>query len=115
MIVIVALQFAGCDSTKPPRTGTSKAAYTLPDQFIFEAFAERGADARIFLTGRTNLPDGLRIGAEVAMGKYRMTNDGRPVLSPRIFIFLFQTANFAPLDSWLGKSPYHQARLTCIF
>lgn len=75
IIVIVALQFVACDQSGGPRTGTPKAAYALPDQFIFEPSAERGSEGQIFITGHTNLPDGLKIGVEVGLGKYRMTND----------------------------------------
>jgi hypothetical protein len=75
IIVIVALQFVACDQSGGPRTGTPKAAYTLPDQFIFEPSAERGPEGQVFITGHTNLPDGLKIGVEVGLGKYRMTKD----------------------------------------
>lgn len=75
IIVVVLLQLGACDQSGAPRTGTPKAAYTLPDHFIFEPSAEREPEGRIFITGHTNLPDGMRIGVEVGLGKYRMANE----------------------------------------
>jgi len=75
IIVILALQFVACDKSGGPGTGTARAAYTLPEHFTLEPAAERGPEDRIFITGHTNLPDGLRIGVEVGLGKYRMTDD----------------------------------------
>jgi hypothetical protein len=73
--VIVSFQFVACDQLGGTKSNTPKTTYTLPEEFIFEPSAERGTGAQIFITGRTNLPDGLRIGVEVPMGKYRMTNN----------------------------------------
>jgi hypothetical protein len=47
----------------------------MPAQFVFEPVAERGAEGQIVVTGHTNLPDGMKIGVEVGLGKYRMTDD----------------------------------------
>jgi hypothetical protein len=53
----------------------TKARYTMPAEITLEVSAERGNGGEIFIVGSTDLPDGVKIGAEVPFGKKRLGQD----------------------------------------
>jgi len=69
------LLLGGCDSRTTPVTAPTKGHYTVPAEIALEVSAERGNGGEIFIIGSTNLPDGMKIGAEVPFGKKRLGQD----------------------------------------
>lgn len=61
--------------TYHPVTALTKARYTMPAEITLEVSAERGNGGEIFIVGSTDLPDGVKIGAEVPFGKKRLGQD----------------------------------------
>ena len=53
--------------------------YQLPSDISLEALAERGPEGQIFITGSTNLPDGVRIGVEIGRVKRKEPTTARQV------------------------------------
>lgn len=61
-----------CDSGSPgANSKTSASGTALPLEASIEAAAERGPEGKIFITGRTNLPNGLKIGIEIPEFKWK--------------------------------------------
>ena len=51
----------GCSSEPQPSTPTTAQAYVLPDEFTLAPVAERGSEGEIYISGTTNLPDGMKM------------------------------------------------------
>lgn len=56
--------YRAVESTPASQTPTSQ-NYQLPSEISLETIAERGPEGQIFLSGSTNLPDGLKVGVEI--------------------------------------------------
>src|SRR5215212_1711712 len=82
VLIAIALLSMACQSdsdraanstpTSPESVPISQ-TYQLPSNISFEAVAERGPEGQIFITGSTNLPDGLKFGVEIPGNKWKET------------------------------------------
>lgn len=71
LVAVACLMLFGCAEPVPERSRA------LPSRFFIEPSVERGPEGEIYITGSTNLPDGLRIGTEVPVSGKRSAQDFR--------------------------------------
>lgn len=67
------------DSDRAPESTPTPQKYQLPSDISLEALAERGPEGQVFITGSTNLPDGVRIGVEIGAVKRKEPTNAREV------------------------------------
>lgn len=62
---------AGCTQSGPQSHtgGKPPNEYILPSDFFLNAQATRGSEGQIFVSGATNLPDGMKVSIEIDPGK----------------------------------------------
>jgi hypothetical protein len=81
--LVVSASFSTACLSRPPQspptqpvaanTPQSTGKYVLPKEVSFQVSAERGPDGRVFITGVTNLPNGLKFGVEIPDKKWEET------------------------------------------
>ncbi|HKM79598.1 MAG TPA: zinc ribbon domain-containing protein [Candidatus Acidoferrum sp.] len=72
-LLIAIISNIGDGPNKPPVSPiprpTPAASYVLPTKIELDARAERGPDGETFITGSTNLPDGIKLGIDILVGQ----------------------------------------------
>jgi hypothetical protein len=68
MCLVLAIIYSGGSgsNSKPEVSPTPQVQYVLPAEIKLNVRAERGPEAETFIVGSTNLPDGMKLGVEIA-------------------------------------------------
>lgn len=79
-LVFVCLALAACRGSQspPPReTAAPKVASVqpLPERITLDVGADRSAAGLIYIDGKTNLPDGIKLGVEIRLGRRLVAQD----------------------------------------
>lgn len=97
----------------------------LPSEPFLEATAERGPEGQIFITGTTNLPNGLTIGVEIPSIKWKETYKDRrgrqqvALLYSQDLKVIIQNGRFRSKGFMININPYppskHKVSFTAYF
>ena len=73
LLIVMTVMTACRDRSHTVTTPTQSKNYQLPSEIFLDAIAERGSEGEIYISGTTNLPDGMRIGVEIPDVKWKET------------------------------------------
>jgi hypothetical protein len=109
------------DSNRATESTPTSQRYQLASDISLEALAERGPEGQVFITGSTNLPDGVRIGVEIGVVKSKEPTNAREV-QERAIKRMTQEANvviqgghFRSAGFLLNGNPYPAGQHTVHF
>lgn len=101
-----------CNNDQPNSQSPVKTEkYVLPSEVFLSATAERGPEGQIFITGSTNLPNGLRIGVELPGLKLKQSvkdpQGGRRLVTffPQDLNMIIQHGRFRSRDFFANNDP----------
>jgi hypothetical protein len=77
--VLAILALMACQKSSPLSVlglaGASSTSYALPTDFFLHASAQRQAEGEVVIVADTNLPDGLKVGAEIHVQRWPADQD----------------------------------------
>lgn len=123
IVLAIAVLSMACqrDSNRATESTPTSQKYQLPSDISLEALAERGPEGQVFITGSTNLPDGVRIGVEIGVVKRKEPTNAREV-QERAIKRMTQEANvviqgghFRSAGFLLNGNPYPAGQRTVHF
>ena len=125
LLTVVTVMTACRDRSHTVSTPTQSKNYQLPSEIFLDAIAERGSEGEIYISGTTNLPDGMRIGVEIPDVKWKETIKDPQGRSRTVTIWsqdlklTIQSGRFRSRGMTAGRHPYaagkHKVDLLAIF
>lgn len=125
ILATLLLSLPACKEHSNTNQGSNNNNYKLPAELFLNALAERGPEAEIYISGTTNLPDGMTLGVEIPDIKWKETVRDRRGLTHTMTIWSqdlkikIQSGRFRSTGMMAGKQPYppgkHKVELLSIF